>query len=157
MACQLLDNLFAWALKNESKQPTVHVGFVTNTLKAGPKGKPPVQVLHGSGFGELFYNPAHIDKIGKVTLHIPASFGGEFKYTTVLSRGPSENLSVQILAFSFSLPSAFDVQFHSQPINGNFIPTCLPVSELEGLEGAIMGFASGLIVTMHLSDAATGS
>src|SRR5271163_2782349 len=110
MACQLLDNLFAWALKNESKQPTVNLGLATYTYKAPPKppilqpGRPPmppgmpIPVLDGSGSGELFYTPAHIEKFNKFMLSIPASFGGEIKYETALSRGPIQNVSVQITA-----------------------------------------------------------
>jgi hypothetical protein len=159
MACQLLDNLFAWGLKNESKKPTVQLGLITHTFRVGPTGKPPVQVLHGSGFGELFYSPSHIAKIEGIVLHMPASFGGVFKYSTEQSHVPPENVSVQISAPSFFFAGHYGVQFHPQPgpINGNFVPTCLPVSELGGLAGALMGVASGLIVTMQLSDAATGA
>ena len=169
MACQLLYNLFAWASKNESKQPTVKLGLATYTYKAAPKGgvtEPgglvrgggvPIQLLAGSGSGELFYNPAHIEKFKRITVDLPASFRGEIKYLAELSHGPLATVTVQITDLSFFFAGSYGVQFDSQsgPLNGSFVPTCLPVPELGDLEGAITGFASGLVVMMHLTGAAT--
>jgi hypothetical protein len=148
MACQLLANLFAWGLEHEKQQPTLKLALSTYRLKPGPKGLPPDQDLVGSGVGDLFYSPVHVVKVGRVNLQVPASFGGEIKYTP---KGVApQNVNVQIIAFGHS----FDVTFHppTAPLHGGFVPSCTPVP-IGTIAGIVTGFTSDLFVMMHFSEA----
>ena len=149
MACQLLANFFGWGLKNENQQPTVKLALTTYRLQAGLKGQPPHQVATGAGSGELFYTRMHIEEKGKVTLHIPASFAGEIRYTPE-GAGATQDIQVQIIDFG----DAFSVTFHPPAalLHGGFVPSCGSVP-IGTLAGAITGLIGDLQVTMHLTEA----
>src|ERR1700743_117079 len=99
MACQLLFNLFEWALKHETKQPSFKLSISAYGYKFGD-----VPSLKGSGAGPLYYSPAQVVPVGRFHIQIPALFGGEITYVQQQNAGPSQKINVQILDFGTSYP-----------------------------------------------------
>lgn len=152
MACQLLENLFSWAVTNEKHQPTVNLNFTANLFEGGLKSH---QLLAGTGEGPLFYTAAHVVQVGKgpvvhgpIQILVPPSFGGQITYNPEKGEG-NQKINVQILAVG----NSFNVTFHpsNAAINGSFAPTCYPTVARDVLKGNIIGFMNAWNINMFLS------
>lgn len=146
MACEILDQVFAYALANGFTMP---VDFTTYSVDAW--------VVRGHGSGTLVYVPAHVVDVGPpvavnhVLLPVPQCFTGSMSYTfstldIVESQSYAATLQVSVPLFG---GSGYTITFLASPelaeagIASTSVPvtTCSPANEPENpIEPAGLGY-----------------